>query len=379
MSKIDNIEKGYQMCNRCVMDTTEPDIFFDNNGICNHCKEYFEKEKKFVYSGKVGETKIKEIVNKIKKDGQNKKYDCVLGISGGVDSCYVAYLAQKYNLRVLLINLDNGYDTEIAKNNILKIIKNTNFDLLKIKIDFEEFKDLQLAFLKASVIDVEMVTDHAIIAAIYDIANKNKIKYILSGTNVVTEYILPKSWRYFKNDLRNLKNIHKKYGKMKMNTFPTLGQTKLLFYEFIRGIRYISLLDYIDYNKERAKKIIQDKFGWEDYGGKHYESIFTKFYQAYILPTKFGIDKRKAHFSTLICSGQITREEALKELDKPLYKKKELDEDQDYVLKKLGLSEKEFDYLMKLPIKKHQEYGVQKDDFIYSLFKESYTFLFRKD
>ena len=376
-----NKNSEYQMCKRCVMDTTEPDIVFDEKGICNHCKDYFEIEKKLVFKGEEGKKKLEEIVNKIKEDGKHKKYDCVLGVSGGVDSSYVAYLAKEFGLRVLLINLDNGYNTEIADKNVENIVEKTNFDMYTYKVNFEEFKDLHLAYLKASVLDVEVVTDHAIAAAIYDIANKKGIKYILSGTNIVTEGILPQSWIYNKNDLRNLKAIHKRYGKVKLKTYPTMGLYKKIYYEFFKGIQFISLLNSVDYNKKEAKKVLQSEFGWEDYGGKHYESIFTKFYQAYILPTKFGIDKRKAHLSTLICSGQITREEALNELEKTLYEKDELERDKKYVLKKLGLSEKEFEDLMKLPIKKHQEYGTQEDEWIYRLLrrlKDLYTTLLSK-
>lgn len=365
MNKMEDKEKDCQMCKRCVMDTTDPDIVFDENGICNHCIDYFKKEKKFVFKGKEGKKKLKEIVNKIKEDGRHKKYDCVLGVSGGVDSSYLAYLAKKYDLRVLLVNFNNGYDTEIAKNNIKRIVKKTNFDIFKYKVDFKEFKDLQLAYFKASVVDIEMISDHAITAAIYDVANKKRIKYILSGTNIVTEDILPRAWIHTKNDLRNLKAIHKKYGKMKLKTYPTMGLYYLMYYDLLKRMRFISLLDYMDYNKKEVKKILHSEFGWEDYGGKHYESIFTKFYQAYILPTKFGIDKRKAHLSTLICSGQITRADALKELEKPLYVNEEVEEDKHYVLAKLGLSEKEFENIMKLPIKKHEEYGIQKNMWIY--------------
>jgi len=360
-----NYEKrAYQMCKRCVMDTTDPDIVFDENGICNNCKDYFEKKKKFVFEGEEGKKKLKEIVNKIREDGKYKKYDCILGVSGGTDSSYVAYLAKKFGLQVLLIHLDNEWDSEIAKRNIDNIVEKTNFDMYVYKVDWEEFKDLQLAYLKASVVDIEVVTDHAITALIYDTANKKRIKYILSGTNFVTERIMPKSWIHRKNDLRNLKAIHKRYSSVRFKTYPTMGLFKLLYYRFFKGIQFIPLLNYVDYNKKEAKKVLHNEFCWKDYGGKHYESIFTKFYQAYILPTKFNIDKRKAHLSTLICSGQTTRDEALKELEKPAYAKDEFEREKKYVLKKLGLSEKEFEHLMKLPIKKHQEYAT--DEWIYS-------------
>lgn len=375
------MEKEYRICKRCVMDTTDPDIVFGEKGICNNCKDYFEIEKRFVFKGEEGKKKLEEIVNKIKEDGKHKEYDCILGLSGGTDSSYVAYLAKKNGLRVLAVHMDNGWNSELSVHNIEKCLKGLDFDLETIVVDWEEFKDLHLAYLKASVVDIEVVTDHAIAAAIYKIANKKRIKYILSGTNIVTEGILPKSWNYRKNDLRNLKDIHKRYGKLKLRTYPTLGLYKLLYYRFLKRIQFISVLDYVDYNKKEAKEVLHREFSWDDYGGKHYESIFTKFYQAYILPTKFNIDKRKAHLSTLICSGQITREEALEELEKPLYEKDELERDKEYVLKKLGLSEEEFEYLMKLPIKKHQEYGTQEDEWIYSLLgrlKSLYSALLRK-
>ena len=361
-----NYEKrDYQMCKRCVMDTTDPNIVFDENGICNHCKDYFEKEKKFVFKGEEGKQKLKETINKIKEDGKHKEYDCVLGVSGGTDSSYVAYLAKKLDLRVLLVHLDNEWNSKVAEKNIRNIVEKTGFDMHMCKADWEEFKDLQLAILKASVVDIEMVTDHAIIATIYRVANKRRINYILTGINVATEGIMPKSWVHRKNDLRNIKAIHKKHGKVKLKIYPTMSRFRLLYYRFFKGIQLVSFLNYVDYNKKEAKKILHSEFGWEDYGEKHYESIFTKFYQAYILPTKFNIDKRKAHLSTLICSGQITKEEALKQLERLLYEKNELERDKKYILNKLGLSEEEFEELMKLPIKKHEEYGT--DEWIYSL------------
>ena len=358
------MSRNYQICTRCIMDTTDPEIEFDEKGVCNHCKRYDEIVRTKILTGEERENRLKEIVDKIKREGKNKKYDCIIGVSGVVDSTYVAYTAKRLGLRPLAVHLDNGWDSEVAVSNIEKISKKLGIDLYTYVVDWEEFKDLQLAYLKASVVDIEVVTDHAIIAALYDIADKRKIKYILSGSNIVTEGIMPDSWVHRKTDLRNLKAIHNRYGKIKLKTYPTMGLSKLLYYRFFKGIRYISLLNYMDYNKKEAKKLLISELGWEDYGGKHYESIFTKFYQAYILPTKFNIDKRKAHLSTLICSGQITREDALKELEKPLYEKNELERDKKYVLKKLGLSEKEFENLMKLPVKKHREYGTDWSDYI---------------
>ena len=375
------MKKEHRICTRCVMDTTDSEIKFDEKGTCNHCKRYDEMVRIKILTGEERENKLKEIVDKIKREGKNKEYDCIIGVSGGVDSTYVAYIVKILGLRPLAVHLDNGWDSELAVGNIEKILKKLDIDLYTYVVDWEEFRDLQLAYLKASVVDIEVVTDHAITAAIYDIADKKGIKYFLSGTNFVTEEIMPNSWKYTKIDLRNLEAIHKRYGTVKLKTYPTMGLFKWLYYRSFKGIHSIPLLNYVDYNKKEAKKLLISEFCWKDYGGKHYESLFTKFYQAYILPTKFNIDKRKAHLSTLICSGQITREEALKELEKPLYEKDELERDKKYVLKKLGLSEKEFEDLMKLPIKKHREYGAQEDEWIYSLLrrlKKLYTALLSK-
>lgn len=349
------------------MDTTDPNISFDENGFCNHCNSYFSSESKFVVKGDEGKKKLKDIFEQIKESGKTKDYDCLLGVSGGTDSSYVAFLAWKNGLRVLLTHLDNGWNTTVSEKNIEAIINKTGFDIIKEKADLNEFHDLQIAFLKASVVDIEMLTDHALAAWVYKLAAKKQIKYILSGTNFVTESIMPKAWGHQKNDLTNLKAIHKKFGKVKLRTFPTMSLFERVSYRLFKKICFVSLLNYVDYNKEEAKRILKQEFAWEDYGGKHYESIFTKFYQSYILPRKFGIDKRKAHLSTLICSGQINRNEAFRELEKPLYSEKELAHDKQYVLNKLELSEEEFEQFMNLPIKKHSDY--RSDEWIYELLR----------
>ena len=366
--------RKYQICERCVMDTTDPLITFDENGFCNHCTSYFEKEGKFVFKGEEGQRKLQKLIDKIKAAGTFSEYDCLLGVSGGTDSSYVAYLAKQYGLHVLLFSFDNGWDTVMAKKNVTRIVDATGFDVFKYIVDFDEFRDLQLAFSKASVINIEMITDHAIAAALYKVAIAKHIKYILTGINYVTEAIMPASWGHRFNDLPNIKAIHQKYGTKPLKTYPTMSLWKLVYNRVVRGIQLIPILNYVDYNKEEAKKKLRTAFRWRDYGLKHYESLWTKFYQSYILPRKFGVDKRKAHLSTLICSGQITRQQALKELKKPAYDPKELEHDMPVVLKKLGVSDEEFEDLMKLPIKKHQEYGT--DEWFYLLLrglKDLYT------
>ncbi len=339
------------------MDTTASEIEFDTKGVCNYCRAYDQIAKKRIISGREGEQKLQKIVQRIKEYGRNKEYDCVIGLSGGVDSSFVAYQVKRLGLCPLAIHFDNGWDSEIAIKNIDNIIRKLNFNLYTYTIDWEEFKDLQLSFLKASVVDIEMITDHATVCVIYEIASKNNIKYILGGTNIATEGIMPLSWGYAKWDSRNIKAIQKRFGKKKMDKFPTYSLFDMILAKYIRKIHLVEILNYIDYNREKAKKILKRELGWQDYGKKHYESIFTKFYQAYILPTKFNIDKRKAHLSTLICSGYITREQALEELQNPLYDSKELQRDKKHVLKKLDLSEKEFEEIMHLPVKSHLDYA----------------------
>ena len=352
--------REYRMCTKCIMDTTDPEIVFDENGVCNYHPEYETAENRCVFKREDAEKKLSELVEQIKSAGAGKPYDCVIGLSGGVDSTYVAYQAKKLGLRPLAVHFDNGWDSEIAVKNIENIVRKLNIDLHTLVVDWEEFKDLQLAYLRASIIDVEIPTDFAILATMYELAKRNGIQYILGGHNVVTEQILPKSWYYNKMDFVNLKDIHSKFGHRKLKTYPTLTFYQFVYYTAIRKIRFVSLLDYLPYNKGRAKQTIKEELGWRDYGGKHHESLFTKFYQAYILPRKFNIDKRKCHLSTLICSGQMTREEALAEMQKELYPKEELKADKEYVLKKFGLSEKEFEDIMNLPIRKHTAFATDQ-------------------
>jgi N-acetyl sugar amidotransferase len=295
-------------------------------------------------------------LEEIKAAGKKRDYDCVVGVSGGVDSTYVAWLAKEYGLRSLAVHCDNGWNSELAVKNIENIVKKLDFDLYTHVINWEEFRDLQLSYLKASVVDIEAITDHAIIATLYQVAAKNKIKYILSGENIATEGLLPQHWVHNKNDLINIKAIHRRFGSMPLKTYPTLGFGKNLLYQRMLGINYLTVLDYVDYVKEDAKEIIVEELGWRDYGGKHYESIFTRFYQSYILPTKFHIDKRKSHLSTLVCSGQMTREAALEKIKDPIIDNDVLGADKEYVIKKFGLTAKSFEEIMALPIKQHTDY-----------------------
>ena len=334
----------------------DPDITFDEKGICNYYYEFQESYKEKVRSGEQGEKELAEIVEKIKEDGKGKPYDCVMGLSGGVDSTYVAHLAKKYGLRPMAIHFDNGWNSELAVKNIENIVSKLGFDLHTYVINWEEFKDLQQSYLKASVVDIEAITDHAIFATLYRYAGEKGYKYILSGTNVQTENTLPKTWIHPKSDHINIKAIHKKYGKVNLKTFPFMDAKVKRYYVKMKGVQSVSVLNYVDYNKANVKKLIQEELGWRDYGGKHYESVWTRFYQGYILPTKFKIDKRKAHLSDLIFSGQITKEEALKELEQPIYPQEVFEQDYEFVLKKFGWTDEEFKEIMALPPRSHYDF-----------------------
>ena len=347
-------------CSRCLLNTTNCKVItFNSNNLCNYC-QYYDTVTTKLGNIEQKQTWIKNKIDEIKQKGKNKEYDCILGVSGGVDSSYLAYWTKENGLKPLVVHFDNGWNSELAAENIQNICNKLGFSLSTYVINWEEFKELQLAYLKAGVIDIEALTDHAIMATIYKIARTYNLKYTISGFNYATEAIMPKGWVFDKGDWENIKDIYKKFGSGKsISTFPHISFYKKLYYHWFLKLESIQVLNYISYNKTDAKKLITEKLNWRDYGGKHYESIFTKFYQAYILPTRFGIDKRLAHYSTLICSNQITKEQALIELKQPLYNENDLSREKEYVLKKLELNEKEFDQLMKEPERPHTTFKTE--------------------
>lgn len=343
--------KEYQICTKCVMDTTDKEIVFDENGVCNHCHEYQEVEKNYTRDPKKLQFLLNDKLELIRNVGKDKKYDCLIGVSGGVDSSYVAYLAKQWGLRALLFHFDNGWDSKLSADNLKNIIKYTGFDIYESKMDQEEFQDIQKAFFKADVVDVELVTDYAIFTSIYKVAKEFDIKIILSGVNNVTEKIMAKSWVWRKDDATNIKSIHKKYGTVELKTFRFIDQE-----EKPSIARSINILEFVEYDKSKAIEILRSHMDWSYYGGKHYESIFTRFYQGYILPKKFNIDKRRAHHSTLINSGQMTRDEALEDLKNDTYPKNIQEEDFNIVCDRLGFSREEMNDYLKRPAKSHLEY-----------------------
>ncbi|MEM4260505.1 MAG: N-acetyl sugar amidotransferase [Candidatus Woesearchaeota archaeon] len=354
------MEREYQICKRCVMDTTDPDIVFDENGFCNHCTNAIKRLNEIYFIDPLEKKKkLEKIVEKIKSEGKNKKYDCVIGLSGGVDSSYLAYIVVKeLGLRPLAIHVDNGWNSELAVMNIENIVNKLGIDLITYVIDWEEFKELQKAYLKSSVIDLEVLSDNAIVVAIYRIMKRYKQKYFLIGFNLAAESIMPSSWLYSpKYDSLNILSIYKKFGNsLKLKTYPLFNLWEYIYYRFLDNSTSVNILDLVEYNKKSAVETLEKELDWRQYGAKHHESKITEYYQAYILPTKFNVDKRKAHLSSLICSKQITRNEALKELSKPLYDKEKFFIDKEYFLKKLDFDEEEFNDIMNNPPILHYNY-----------------------
>lgn len=349
------------ICKRCVMDTTDSDIIFDKQGFCNHCTHTLEELKSLKENFGNNSQKLHNIVSVIKQKCKNNRYDCIIGLSGGVDSSYIAFLVKKLGLRPLAIHFDSGWNSELAVKNIENIVRKLDIDLITYVMDWDEMRDLQLAYFKASVLNCDIPQDHAIVTAIYDTANSKGIKFLITGSNLATESILPKSWTYSSRDPINLKAIHNKYGTIKLIKYPLFSLWKNLYYKKVKKIVNINLLDFINYNKAEAIKIIEGELGWRNYGGKHYESVFTRFFQGYYLPVKFNIDKRKAHLSSLICSGQITRDEALEELKKDTYPELLMKSDKEFVAKKIGVTLDDFNKIIALPPRSHKEFpGIGK-------------------
>ena len=347
----------YQQCTSCVMDTTDPEISFDENGICNHCREFDEVTSKRWLPNEQGAKKLEVIYEKMKKENANKDYDCILGLSGGVDSSYLALKLYEAGIRPLVVHVDGGWTSELAVQNIENIVNYCGWHLHTIVIDWEEMKDLQLAYLKSGIANQDVPQDHAFFASLYHFATKHGVNYVISGGNLATESIFPEKWLWEPMDADNLYAVHKKFGMKKLKKYKTIGFYQLYFYyPFIKKMKTIRPLNFMPYIKSDALQELKDKVGYKEYDRKHGESIFTKFYQNYWLPMKFGFDKRKPHLSSLIVSGQISREEALKELDKPLYDEKELQEDKEYIAKKLGLEIEEFATILKSRFSSYKEF-----------------------
>jgi len=344
MSKI-----TYQICSNCIMDTTDPDITFDKRGWCDYCRNYYVNIQPHWHPNEKGGKILASVVDKIKDDGRKRDHDCLIGISGGIDSSYVTYITkEKLGLRPLMLHVDAGWNSQVSVNNIERLIDGLKLDLHTEVVDWFEMKDLQLAFLKAQVPHLDAPQDHAFFASLYNFAAKHSFKYIITGANYSTECIRePLEWIYHASDLRQLKDIHRRFGQRPLKTFPTADIFKYkLFYRYIKGVRVVKPLNYVPYIKEKAIQELSDRFGWQKYPHKHYESRFTRFFEGYWLPKKFGYDKRRTHFSSLILTKQMNREEALGLIAQPAYDEQLMCQDFEYVAKKLDLSISDLQALM---------------------------------
>lgn len=351
-------KRKYQVCTNCAMDTSDSLIEFDDKGVCDHCNNYYENLLPNWHPDKKGKTQLNQIVAEIKKHGQGREYDCIIGLSGGVDSSYLAYYAiEKLGLRPLLLSIDTGWNLEVAEKNTANIVSGLNAKVHTITIDWEQMKDLQMAYFRSQVPYQDTPQDHVIFAALYNYATKHGIKYVLTGGNYSTECVRePNEWVYL-NDLKQLRAIHKRFGKGSIHKLPQCSMFKYrLYYRYIKGMKIVRPLDMIPYTKEDAIKTLQTKFGWEPYQNKHYECIFTRFYEGYWLYHKFGYDKRRAHFSSLILTGQLSRQEALKILEKAPYPEETAMNDMKYICDKLEISVDDFKRLMKGENKTYKDY-----------------------
>lgn len=336
---------AYRICTRCVMDTSDPEIEFDADGVCNHCRDHARVLAANIVSGSEGEARLEAIAARVRRAGGGRPYDCVIGVSGGIDSTYTAWLVRRLGLRPIAVHLDNGWNSDIAVRNIASALERLQIDLDTYVIDWEEFRDIQRAFLLASVPDVEVPTDHAILACLARAASRYGIGTVISGHNDRTESHLPRAWSRGHLDYGYIRDVHTRFGSGRIRTFPHLGFTDFLRL-VRRGSSALTVLNYADYGRERARELIERELGWQDYGGKHHESVFTRWYQGCYLPRKFGFDKRRAHLSSLVSTGQTTRAAALAALQPPPYAESLQEEDCVYVAKRLGFDRPELDAIL---------------------------------
>lgn len=358
--------KQYQRCSRCIMDNKSDNaISFDSKGYCNYCTEALDKIGRVYFPNDEGKRKLDLLLKSIKDSAKGKKYDCIMGLSGGLDSSYLAYLGYKWGLRVLAVHIDDGYDTEISKNNLKKLISATGFDYEVITPDAKQFNDLTLSYMKAGVPNVAAPQDNVLFAFLYKKMKENSIKYFLSGSNFALECILQKGNTHSNTDVRNIKDINKKYGVGEINKLEFISTVEKAIDKRMYHLKTERPLNFIDYNRDRAFKELTDFCGFEYYGRKHLENILTAFIQLVWFPEKFDVDKRTSHLSSMIVSNQMTREEALRELEEPLYERQMMDEYISIIKKNLGISDAEFSMIMSAKTHQHTEFKTEEDTLLY--------------
>ena len=347
----------YRQCTRCIMDTTDPEITFDDRGVCNHCRRFDEELRPLWRPNAEGRQRLEKILETVRREGQGKEYDCIIGLSGGVDSSYMAYQVVQMGLRPLVMHVDGGWNSEVAVRNVESMCRKLKLDLQTFVVDWEEMRDLQVAFLRSGVANQDVPQDHAFFAALYAFAVRNGIRYVLSGSNYATEGILPSAWGYDAMDARQLRSIHRRFGEIPLRNYPTVSFYQYYFhYPYVKKMTVLKPLNFLPYVREEAVRELQREFGWKHYGGKHCESRFTKFFQYYFLPRRFGYEKRRAHLASLVVSGQMTRDQALAEMARPVYQEGELGADREYIVKKLRLRNEELEQFLTMPHKTFRDY-----------------------
>lgn len=369
--------RPYEQCTRCVMDTSDPEITFDGNDHCNHCTEFLSTRAKYKYHGQESDRALDRLVDDIKRAGRGNVYNCIIGMSGGVDSSYGAYLVKQKGLRPLAVHMDNGWDSENAVINIRNVTNKLGIDYESYVLDWEEFKDLQVAFLKASVPEAETPTDVAIPVALHYFAAKYNVKYIISAGNLMTEGILPKSWHYNAKDLKYFNHIQKTFGAIRLRKFENFDYKREMYFKLIKGIRMVYPINYVSFLQDDVAELLREKFDYRYAGGKHYESRYTRFIQSFYLYEKFGIDYRRATLSSQICNGQIDRETAIDKLKAKPYDAAEIADEKQYISKKLGISNDEFESIIARPPKWYWEYP--NDDIKLGYIYTAYRKLFKRE
>lgn len=356
----------YQVCSNCIMDTTDPDIYFDDRGVCDHCHDFEENVKPNLHTEDSGAVELASIVKKIRLSGKNKEFDCLLGISGGVDSSYMLHIAVKeLGLRPLVFHVDGGWNSELAVHNINVMINKLGLDLYTEVINWEEMKDFQLAFFKSGVPHIDIPQDHAFIATLYRFAEKYKIKYILNGGNFSTECVqYPLQWLYYGTDMKQINDIIKRFGTVKMETYPFSSIFRHKIYlRYLKGVKVVKPLNYMPFVKKDAMAFLEKEYGWKPYPQKHFESRFTKFFEGYWLPVRFGYDTRRVQYSSLILTGQMTREEAIEKIEKPAFDPAAIKDEFKYIATKLGISSDELQAYFDMPKKFYWDYENQQGIF----------------
>ena len=357
------MKRELRICSNCVMDTSDSQIVFDADGVCDHCNSFKRDVLPNWFPNETGKAMFRDLVATIKNSGKGKPFDSIMGLSGGLDSSYLLHLAvSEFGLRPLVFHVDGGWNTDIAVNNVQMLVEKLGLELYTEVINWEEMRDFQLAFFKAGVPHLDIPQDHAFIATLYHFANKHGIRYILNGSNYSTECVRnPLEWLYYGTDMAQIRDIHGRFGTRPLHTYPF---SSILFHKlylrYIKGVKVVKPLNWLPYTKAQATAVLSERYGWRTYPQKHFESRFTRFYEGYWLPTRFGYDTRKVQYSSLILTGQMSREEALKKLEHPAYDRLTIADDFEYVANKLGISVEELRHYHTMPRRTYRDYRNQE-------------------